>query len=695
MNQRLYPTGSRSVEGVVLSVHEEIQTFLQGKGTLSLSRNGERFFVDKKEVDASTLLVQVFEDHEIQGVTFDPGCPAAEVRILIQGLSEKHSRDESFADWLTTQKVSHIHVTQTRVMEVSEDEAVVAKGLSQFHALESSQEMRTALKTSLDYIDTIPEKTMKENLRQHLAQRLVLMEATLLKDLFDADLGLGDGGVSVLEDVLAALHQNKLLELLNETLRWDLRLQTAGKTKEWSAEREKLKTMVAKLSTCSAAKKIPYAVFEELTRRGLLEKVPDHLAMDTSQDLMIVADRLLALTDAELLKGGGRNLAELLGSLLAAGFQDRAKDIVLRIRAVLLEGDLRLRERAAQWARRFLPILWARLREDLVDRLRDAFFASAREERAGPVVREVLGALADDLIHNYRARHTRIAMEEAVMLCAIREKKDSVIPEGTESAGEGLRRAVDELVDLLAEDVHSKEKDIQEAAHALLSQVGDLAIPVFMKIVLNTRDRALRSLAAERLHQCGVAGTRALASQLNMGNTTNALLNVLSALGKGGGDEILEGLGTLLRYPDPDLRHAVVRILARIPGDKSSELALKFLGDSKESIRRLAADILGDRKYNPAVSSLMGLLGQPSVEEAETVCLALGRIGDPIAAEPLSRILKDKFNLFSKGKSGRETVRIRAAWALAQLGPAGQAQLRPYREDENPTVRDIALKAGT
>ncbi|MBL0057810.1 MAG: HEAT repeat domain-containing protein [Elusimicrobia bacterium] len=695
MNQRLYPTGSRSVEEVVAFVQEEINAFLQKKENLTLSRNGHRFFVDKTEVVAASLLVQVFEEHGIQGVTFDAGCPGDEIRILVEGLSGKRFPDRSFADWLDTKKVTHIHVTDTRVMEVSGDEAVVAKGLSQFHSLESNQEMRASLKASLEYIDTIPEETMKATLRQHLAERLVLMEATLLKELFDADVGFGSGGASVLEDVLAALHQGKLLELLNETLRWELKLQTTGKGKEMEREHEKLKTMVLKLSKCASARKIPRAVYEKLAQRGLLETVPEYAAMETSQDLRMEVDRLIGLTDSEFIKGGGRGLAEMLGSLFAAGFQDRAKDVVQRVRSILLEGEATLRERAAQWARRFLPVLWTYLRDDLGDRLRDAFLTEAQEERAVPVVHEVLGALTDDFIHNYRARRTRTALEVAEKLCSLRGQKESLPKERPEISGACLKRALEELMDIVVEDIHSKENERQEAGRRLLSHVGDLAIPAFVKIVIDSRDRALRSLAAEQLGQYGVPGAKALASELNMGNTTYALLNVVSVLGTVGGEEILDGLGTLIHYPDPDLRHAIVRILARLPGDKSSELAVKFLGDKKESVRRLAADVLGDQRYKPAVMPLLRLLRQASVAEAETVCLVLGRLGDPSAAESLGRLLKEKNYLFSKDKSARETVRIRAAWALAQLGAAGQAQLLPYIGDSNPSVRDIALKGAS
>lgn len=693
MNQRLYPAGSRSVEEVVSSVNEEIEAHLKEKGTLSLSRNGRRFFIDKNEVGPAELLVQVFEEHGIQGLAFQPGCPSAEIRILVQGLSAKRTTEKSFEDWLNSQNVTHIRASHSRVMEISEDEAVVAKGLSQFHALESSQEMRTALKSSLEYIDKIPENAMKESLRHHLAERLVLMEAALLKDLFDDDLSLGDGGLNVLQDVMAAMHQNKLLELLNETLRWDLRLKNSGRGKEMEVERAKLKSLVTKLTKCPAAKKVPRIVFEELAQKGLLEQVPETADSDPSQDLRVEVDRLLAENDAEFLKGGGKNLAEFLSTLLDAGFQDRTKDVVLRTRAILLEGEAPLRERAAQWGRRFLPVLWAHLRDDLAIRLRDAFMAGAREERTVPVVREILGALTDDLIHNYRAHHARTALEGAAMLSSLRENKDKLTKERPELASDSLRRALEELLGLVTEDIGSNDKEKQESAQGFLSHVGDLAIPVFVKIVLGSRDRALRALAAERLHQFGVAGARALASQLNMGNTTNALLNVVSVLSTVGGEEILDGLGALVRYPDSDLRHAVVRILARLPGEKSSALALKFLEDEKESIRRLAADVLGDRKHTPAVKSLLKLLNQPSAEEAETVCLVLGRIGDPAAAESLGQVLKEKQNLFSKDKNNRETVRIRAAWALAQLGPLGQTQLLSHREDGNPTVREIALQA--
>jgi HEAT repeat protein len=693
MNQRLYPTGSRSVEAVILSVQHEIQSILHGKGSLTLSRNGERFFIDKNEVGDPGLLVQVFEEHGIQGVTIDTDCSATEVRLLIQGLSGKRTSDRSFADWLSGQDVGHIHVTQTRVMEISDDEAVVAKGLSQFHALDSSHEMHAALKTSLDYIDKIPEKTMRDNLRRHLAERLVLMEATLLKDLFDADLGLGEGEESVLENVLAALHQNKLLELLNETLRWDMKLRVAGNGKDMEGERTKLKSLVTKLSTCASARKVPRAVYEQLVQRRLLDQVPENIAKDNSQDLRVEVDRLLAEKDSEFLKGGGRDLGQFFGSLLAAGYQDRAKDVVQRVRSVLLEGEVPLRERAAQVAHRLLPVIWLHFRDDLADRLRDAFLAALREERMSPVVREVLDAVTDDLVHNYRARHTRIALEMAEKLGALRADRNSLPIERAEYAGGGLKRALEELVDLVVEDIHSKEKEHQEASRGLLSHVGDLAIPLFVKIVLHSRDRALRSLAAEQLKHYGVAGGRALAAQLHMGNTTNALFNVISVLATVGGEEILDALGTLVRYPDTDLRHGIVRILARLPGEKSSVLALAFLEDEKESIRRLAADVLGDRKYTPAVMTLLNLLPRASVAEAEMVSLVLGRIGDPVAAESLGQLLKEKRLLFSKEKGHRETVRIHAAWALAQLGPSGRAQLLPYREDDNAAVRDIALKA--
>ncbi len=208
---------------------------------------------------------------------------------------------------------------------------------------------------------------------------------------------------------------------------------------------------------------------------------------------------------------------------------------------------------------------------------------------------------------------------------------------------------------------------------------------------MKSRDRALRRLAAESLKNFGSKGASALSAEINMGNTSHALLNVLSILDMMGGEEILGGLATMVRYPDPDFRHETVRILRRIPGEKSSALAVRFLQDEVESVRRLAAEFLGERKYVPALVDLVGLLNQTSTEELEVVCIALGRIGDPAAAEPVSRLLKEpKAALFSRGRSTRETVRIRAAWALAQMGAEGRRFLAPFAEDPNPLVREIA-----
>ncbi len=396
MNQRIYPTGSRSVEQVVLTVHKELEDGLRDKDTLAVSRNGNRFYVEKKEVPNAGFLCQALEEHQIQGFTFETGCTVEEVRALVACLSEKRRPDRTFGDWLAAQNVTRIRVNHSRVLEVSEEEAVVSRGISQFHTLSSTAEMRGTLTGALDFIDKIPEKTKKDALRQHLAERLVLMESTMLKDLFEKPLPEGETASGVLEDVLAAMHQNKLMEIFNEVRRWDQRLKSAGgSAKDLAAEREKLKQFVGQLAKAPCALKVGRAVYEDLTQRGLLEAIPEGASGDLARDIDTEAQRLLEETDDVFLKGVGPGLPEFLNDLFGFGLQARAKDVVQRLRSVLLEGDSGAREKSAQTIRRILPLLWTHLRDDLFIRLRDALLTGAEAERTIGVNREILGALVD------------------------------------------------------------------------------------------------------------------------------------------------------------------------------------------------------------------------------------------------------------------------------------------------------------
>lgn len=115
------------------------------------------------------------------------------------------------------------------------------------------------------------------------------------------------------------------------------------------------------------------------------------------------------------------------------------------------------------------------------------------------------------------------------------------------------------------------------------------------------------------------------------------------------------------------------------------EQCFRALRDENESIRLIATDIFRELRYRPAVLSLIHALQfDSSFVVRWRAADALGKIGDPLAMEPLIRALNDE----------NPNVRGYAALALGRFGiNAPVIPLIPILRDTDYRVRDCAAEA--
>jgi HEAT repeat protein len=180
-------------------------------------------------------------------------------------------------------------------------------------------------------------------------------------------------------------------------------------------------------------------------------------------------------------------------------------------------------------------------------------------------------------------------------------------------------------------------------------------------------------------------------------------------------------MGTLIQAmsdPDATVRLGVAKALGTIGDPNAADALMAALGDPASQVRAAAARSLGAIEAKSAAPALCALLADPAEEVAIAAAGALGEIADPVALDPLIRIVKSdnvsaglyeaSANALARMKDPRavpgligllaskeDQIRWAAVDALGNLrAPEGIQPLSLLaREDPNPQNREAALAA--
>ena len=152
------------------------------------------------------------------------------------------------------------------------------------------------------------------------------------------------------------------------------------------------------------------------------------------------------------------------------------------------------------------------------------------------------------------------------------------------------------------------------------------------------------------------------------------------------------------------VRATAVSSIIFLPHDESLRLLLPLLKDGSEFVRRETAFALGELGEPAAAHDLIeNLKGESSIENRSAAAVALGKVGNPEAIEPLAVILKTKpteSQGFLRGAAARSIGEIAQAIRFGKHQPTTPQNFLPdkykkaFGENDGttlPTVFDTAV----
>jgi HEAT repeat protein len=355
----------------------------------------------------------------------------------------------------------------------------------------------------------------------------------------------------------------------------------------------------------------------------------------------------------------------------------------------LSEGSPTARQMAAAESPPLLSLLWEQGRKELDDKIIDGLMTAAEKERAPAAQKDIVAALLHALLHDYRARRFDRALKISALFRRQQWERHALLETRPREAREALHKVGNDLLEIIEKDVVSEDAAARDAADRLLRDLGEAAVPFYVEAVKHSPELRVRRLYGEKLKNYPEAAELHLAAEFHIKNATPALMNLIGLLPDFLSPRILDALSPFAYFPDPAFRHEILRMITRIPGEKTDHVILKYLDDENEPIRLDAVRATGERRIKDAVAQLVMLLRNKKSDLVEEVCIALGKIEDERAVVPLSQLLKKE--MF--GAHVEEIVRVRAAWALTRIPVfAAKQMLSSLRQDENPMVRELASK---
>ncbi|MDE3244280.1 MAG: HEAT repeat domain-containing protein, partial [Nitrospirota bacterium] len=260
-----------------------------------------------------------------------------------------------------------------------------------------------------------------------------------------------------------------------------------------------------------------------------------------------------------------------------------------------------------------------------------------------------------------------------------------------DTIAEVLGRSLEPSVQaLLMGDLASADPARQEQAFQVLGGFGSGAMPALIDIVKREADLRVRQLAASLLAQLGAKAAKAYKKELVLEITPEERVRMLEV-----GETVTRALRTELAFAlgdaHPGVREAAYGLAVRLNDTRIAPLLVDYATHEDPVVAAGAIACLGTLKPPKLTSQLVGIMKSaknPALQVA--CCQALGRVADPAAVEPLTRILAPKGFLRFR-KRWTADVRAAAAYALAQIqDPRADKVLARLAQDADPRLRQLA-----
>ncbi len=234
----------------------------------------------------------------------------------------------------------------------------------------------------------------------------------------------------------------------------------------------------------------------------------------------------------------------------------------------------------------------------------------------------------------------------------------------------------------------------RQQAQAVLTALGEGAVPFVANIVTREENVEVRRVAATILRSLPGAALRVLIPQLHPPTSGEVAQRIVSVL-----DLVTPDLSPdfffLLAHPDVLVRAEFVGVVSRFPRAAALKFLERALGERDATTLTGTLECIRGVQATELVDAILRLLKREAPPEAlKAACLCLGQLKDERALGPLIELLQRRARFLGIVKGSPEAVRAAAARALGELGsPEAQVALRGVLKDASMAVRSTARLA--
>jgi len=181
---------------------------------------------------------------------------------------------------------------------------------------------------------------------------------------------------------------------------------------------------------------------------------------------------------------------------------------------------------------------------------------------------------------------------------------------------------------------------VRRAAAKTLTLICDpAAIPTLIRALLTDEDTVVKTSSVGALAKIGEASVppllEILASPDKPESTKGLAAWALAFIGTRAKEQLYAAFDSEVAAVRSAVVGAIAQVAEEEPEARAFELLVNSLSDRAENVRSEAASALGKLAYQPALPNLVELLHHPDGESRKAAALALMKMGDRAALDPL------------------------------------------------------------
>lgn len=695
---RIYPPTSPMVSATLDAFHKMLAGEIASSGNVTFSELSGKLLVngtepENKEIQMiSNMILKLFAQRHFQSLTFREGLKLQELTDFLATILRKR-RDE-------LPSYPSIALDQTVYVAIVKGEETIAKISETIKGSGGDiVGLIKSLRESYDLIDTLPDPEVQEQAQEQLAQDLARQNTNVLREIFDRELPQKIEQSGLKRRLLTALSQDKIQDIFGEISTWYEEIRKKESSDFAAVEQlGKLQHFIQTILSAPAAKEIPRQFFEELIRKGLLEQLPEWFSAAPSKPATVFeAERLLDKNAPDLLEKETRDqLPQLVEKLCQIEYNEVIGKLLDKLLEGLKNGAPRIRLPAIQTVAAVYEILQAHNKEQLLHYVELPLLEAAKQETSPEIHYYLVEILRLRARQNILIGEYDFALRIIDLMRQHSNRELVTDPKMNVNAQKSLDYLLPEVFDMLVSDLQSDSEKKRLGSLQVLTKFGEKAVDPLIRVIKESTDVRPLKLAASVLRNIGEKAQKRFFEEFNLGLTADEIRNFVVILPDVGNAEAVSQLGSLLNYPDIDVKKEIMRFLAKTNTMQSKILLVEQFKSRDSAVISEAVHLLGELKCREAVPALLKLLETRStpISLQEDACVALGTIADELALESLARKLHKKPGLFTKDKSGFERVRMRAAWALRKFyTPESEKALEAALLDKSAPVAMTAKES--